>query len=66
MEALFPCGPEIDLDTIFLLWVSFFPRPTFAIFFPLSTTSLLTVEVLVESQFFVIGASINRSDKAKV
>lgn len=33
---------------------------------PPSTSSLLTVAVLVKSQYVVIGASINHTDKAKV
>lgn len=59
---LFPCGTEMDLDTIFLLWLSPPHHPSFR---P-PPSLLLTVAVLVKSQYVVIGASINHTDIAKV
>lgn len=65
--ALFPCGTEMNLDTIgTTLALFFFFLSPFLPSSSTSTSSLFTVGVLVKSQYVVIGASINRTDKVKV
>lgn len=66
MVALFPRGTEMDLDTIFLLWLSVVSLCPLCPHPPPSTSSILTVAMLVKSQFVVTGASINHTDGAKV